>query len=730
MQEDEEPQWYLLNCVAGLEIDLLSQCRQRCQDMEGVVKFVVPTEVKTRSHGANRMVTEKKVKYIGYVFAKLRLIKETYEAIQKMDLCRSWMGTINPKRGYRKLPPAPLPLTEEEIESFDLENPDWENEDVAKTPASNANERVEIIVDTEENEKKDLEAKAAVDDVVATVYQGLKVEDMIKVTAKNKFLNEDGIVRRLKDGKVLIRFFTYGTIYEEWLDPTDVRKLTTIEILKGLDPNAEVGSLKNVDIVKAIGGPRVPITQRDLDGPQQSQGERRTERDSRYESRFDGGGDRRNSVSSFGDGPRNRRQDSNVRRFDRNLQNDDSRERDNWNRYKENERHNQGGGYVDGDMEIRGSRSRDDTRRDNRDWAEGDANSQWGRTSPGQNRREKRQPQQNPDWSSFISQPPAPNNLKKAPSKRETDDFFESLMTDLSRDIDGNQRPGVDRSRDQSSNTYGAIASGSGDSDDDFFASLMAEISSDDEGSKSTSELTTRLSGDDDDDFFASMEREIRGATKPATQSKSPRTKLDAEEQVDDTFAELEAAANENTATSFGESDDFFASLEKELASEFGETKQESGWNSQSSKRTSHIDDLGEVLSPDESDDFFSTLESELRLDLEGPTTNGEAAFVSSTFPPIEEASTTDSFFSDVGPEGASPAGSMSVATSSTSEDARATTSMVPTKSPMKSAPSSSSETGNLQEHTVPKLKEMLRERGMKVTGKKADLIERLSGGT
>jgi hypothetical protein len=80
--EDEEPLWYLVNCVAGLELDLLRQCRQRCGDMEDVVKFVVPVEHKTRSHGANRMVFETKVKYQGYVFAKLRLCAETYEAIQ------------------------------------------------------------------------------------------------------------------------------------------------------------------------------------------------------------------------------------------------------------------------------------------------------------------------------------------------------------------------------------------------------------------------------------------------------------------------------------------------------------------------------------------------------------------------------------------------------------------------------------------------------------------------
>lgn len=82
IEEDDEKYWYVLNCVAGLEIDLLRQCRATCENMEDVEKFVVPTITTTRSHGANRMVQDTKVKYQGYVFAKLRLCQETYEVIQ------------------------------------------------------------------------------------------------------------------------------------------------------------------------------------------------------------------------------------------------------------------------------------------------------------------------------------------------------------------------------------------------------------------------------------------------------------------------------------------------------------------------------------------------------------------------------------------------------------------------------------------------------------------------
>ena len=110
-------------------MDLLKQCRESCADLPDAIKFVVPTERKTRSHGANRMVTETKTKYQGYVFAKLRLCPEVYETIQNLDLCRSWMGTVN-HIGHQKLPPAPVALNELEVENFGLEEcPDADEED-------------------------------------------------------------------------------------------------------------------------------------------------------------------------------------------------------------------------------------------------------------------------------------------------------------------------------------------------------------------------------------------------------------------------------------------------------------------------------------------------------------------------------------------------------------------------------------------------------------------------
>lgn len=591
IEEDEEPMWYVLNCVAGLEMDLLRQVRQVCDEMEDAEKFVVPTISKTRSHGANRMVTDTKVKYQGYVFAKLRLCPETYEAIQGLDLCRSWMGTVNQK-GYKKLPPAPVALNELEIENFGLEDEEYEEEETSYDEENN------IIVDTEEEDK----AAAAIEEEVQTVYKGLRVEDMIKVTAKNKFFDEDGIVRRLKDGKVMIKFYTYGSMYEEWLDPGDVRKLTSAEVLKGLS------------------GPSQPITQRDIDGP--------SRRDGYGESRSEMRRNLYDSMGGGGGGQRNRKQDRVANRFSQgdSLQ-DQNRERRNWNQYKDNERRSRGGAYADGEFDMRGSS------------AQSNVDAQWGR-GPQQNKRDRKRPDKRSsgedDWSAFVSP------VSSTPSKAETDDFFDSLMTDLSKDLDNEDNSG------------GPTKSGGSD-DDDFFASLMSEIS-DDESAPSSAQT----SQSSDDDFFASLEREIDGATD-----------------------------SKPVEPSISSDDDFFASLEKEIE---GATNETPNKPRKSKTAGDDLDDFfAEIGAFDnqadvsatsgDADDFFADLEAELEAELSMPSSVA-----------VEEKPKPKKKSSPVAEE----------------------------------APSSNLNAADLQKCTVPALKDMLRDRGLKVSGKKAELIERL----
>jgi hypothetical protein len=518
------------------------------------------------------------------------------------------MGTVN-RRGHKKLPPVPLALNEVEIENFGLEELEFEEKD----------EEDEIILDSAEADDKANAKANSIEEHVQTVFKGLRVEDMIKVTAKNKFFNEDGIIRRLKDGKVLIKFYTYGTMYEEWLDPDDVRKLTDAELLNGLT------------------GASQPVTQQDLDGPQQQQGRGRDDRQGDMRSGVSGGMDR---------GPRDRRQDRVENRFRQGAaEQGRGKEQENWNWYKENERRNQGGGYSEGGTDIRGSgdRRQQSGRQSNNNFAQGDVDSQWGRTSQRENKREKRprpDSSSGDDWSSFVSPKSSP------PSQTETDDFFASLMTDLSKDLES------DKSSQRRSG--GSVeSSGGASSEDDFFASLMSEISEDEsEGSSKTKPASSN-----DDDFFASLEEDMKGSKNP--KQKSAPKPVSAGDDLDDFFSEIVAFDKPDApASANGDgADDFFAGLEAELESELSSKPQ-------ASKESSGDDDL-------------------LSGVFEGKSET-EAVVETRTAPRKSSPKTSEA------------------------------------------PPSSSGNPPDMQKCTVPVLKEMLKERGLKVSGKKAELIERL----
>lgn len=239
-EEDDEPRWYLLSCTATEEFDLLYQCQTTGKDHPDIFKFVVPTTNSTRSHGAHKMVTEQKVKYPGYVFAKVRLCPDVYEKILQLGLCRAWMGTNN-RKGKRQLPSVPQPLGEEEVGKFELE--EWGNVQGGMSQMSDKDSRSVPIVGTDGDSMA-----SKIDSKALAAFLGLQVNDAIKVTAQGRFHGEDGIIRRLKDGKIMVRFFTYGALYDDWLNPGDVRKLSKAEKLQGLT------------------GPMEPITQQTIDG--------------------------------------------------------------------------------------------------------------------------------------------------------------------------------------------------------------------------------------------------------------------------------------------------------------------------------------------------------------------------------------------------------------------------------------------------------------------------------
>jgi hypothetical protein len=560
------------------------------------------------------------------------------------------MGTVNHK-GYKKLPPSPLPLNEDEIENFGLEDiseDDPDGEDTSNDPIHDTEEQDEIDKENKENNQ----AKAL------EVFLGLKVEDMIKVTAKGKFLNEDGVIRRLKDGKILVKFWTYGTMYEEWLDPSYVRKLDDAEVLKGL------------------GGPSKPVTQEEIDGPQPE--------DRRQNGDRGRPGDR-NLVGGLG--ARNRREDRTANRYDSQRAEERVANDKNWNSHKENQRDQQGVGYSDGQREMRGSK--DGGNRNRERGAQSNVDAQWGRTSQLEKQREKKNNNAESDWSSLGS-PVAP--ASSPISKEETDDFFSSLMTDLSQGLD------KDSSSRKSRKDAGSASSGS--DEDDFFASLMSEISGDEEkGPKQEKPAATRAS--DEDDFFDSLMSDIATDEEVASRKEIPKKKAAVSPSNDDDFfssleAELgktlEAAPASSKpkqsgakAAQSGDDDDFFASLEAELGNTLTESKS---------------------ASVDEKDDFFAGLEADF------------AALESSSAKASSKVEVTGDDFFD------------SLEADIEAEKKPKKKAALPKKasaSPVPEANSASGKPGDLQKRTVPELKEMLRERGMKVGGKKSELIERLS---
>lgn len=448
------------------------------------------------------------------------------------------------------------------------------------------------------------------------------------MTAQGKFYNEDGIVRRLKEGKILVRFYTYGSMFEEWLDPADVRKLSGEEILRGLS------------------GPSQPVTQRDFDGPQDNQ---------RYRGRgANQYGDFRQSFR--GPAQRNRRQDRMADRYRTNrYSNDNERRRDekNWNWYQNQRDRRRHVTASDNEWQIRAAGG------NYREPAWGDEDAQWGRKSQRQIRREqRRQPyfqQKNlrenqqaeaaisgkNDWSAFVSPVSETSTTDSSSGDDASDDFFSSLMSDLTKDLDSDNT-----SRQRQGGAGLSSDSSSGDSlsgGDDFFASLMSELSQDDSETKSGMAAVSKKASDDDDgDFFGAW-----GGDDDGDDAKPASTKQ--------------------------EDDDFFASLGAELGSALLEDAPTAARATPASE--------GQF----DEDNFFVQLGADL-----SPTT--EIA----QNKPMEKV-------------GSGPA-----STRQRVEDAQ------------KSGSGSKFSADELGKYTVTVLKDMLRERGMKVSGRKAELVERL----
>lgn len=219
-------------------------------------------------------------------------------------------------------------------------------------------------------------------------------------------------------------------------------------------------------------------------------------------------------------------------------------------------------------------------------------------------------------------------------------------------------------------------ASGEGDSNEaDFFDSLMSELSEDLEEDRSTS---------------VHREERKRGTRHHDSAGPNPRNiqsqKVDKEE--DSFFANLmsELGGSIDEPRSSGsdsdlDDDDFFSNLEAELSQSLG--------------GDSGADESASSNNDDDDDDFFANLQREMGNALEESSDN------------LDEEALGDDFFSglidDIADE----------VEASSREDST-------------SGKSNSVEHGDITKMSVPELKDILRSKGLKVGGKKSELIERL----
>jgi len=486
---DEPPQWYIMNCVAGLEMELLQQAKFVTKDMPQTLieKLSVPTERSLRSHGKSSNIVELKSRYPGYVFVKMRLCPETYEALEQLPLCRSWMaGTVN-RQGYKKIPPAPIALSEEEVEKF-----------------QGLDDATDAIYDEFGSEYTGRGDKGI--DLIDQ-YKGYRVEEMVKITAGN-FKGEDGIIRRLKDGQVCVRLYTYGTVNDQWLGIHEIRPMTDEEAMKGLTgPKSAIGQ----DDFMAQQGLMQQETSKPFVRNTKNQSTLRSNLMQSLAGSSSGGRMRRQDRVSRGDRSRN---SDRLGRSEQDIQEED----ENWRLYNEEQRAQQQQKKGDkwGIKERSAmSGSGDDPLKS--------VDAQWGRSNTSSRVSGKRDGYAKNvqdavsgagDWDAFTS--PDNNIAHSQRTKRmnnNDDDFFNTLMAELSQPDSSSNRKSKDTKTSPTTTTLANQDDSfqSKSQEDDFFSSLLSDLSASTESLSTprTEKVPIVSTKSTEDDFFASLEADL-----------------------------------------------------------------------------------------------------------------------------------------------------------------------------------------------------------------------------
>ena len=139
------------------------------------------------------------VLYPSYIFVYMKLNEVSYTAIQTVQKVSSFVGPRKPIKGtYGMSIVVPKRLTDKEITTFEG-----------------------LVEATSVMSQKDQHAFE------------FEIGEMV-VVIDGPHKGETGAVRMVRDGQLVVRFYTYGTMIDTYLDPKVIRKMTDEEAEKGL----------------------------------------------------------------------------------------------------------------------------------------------------------------------------------------------------------------------------------------------------------------------------------------------------------------------------------------------------------------------------------------------------------------------------------------------------------------------------------------------------------------
>jgi len=484
--------------------------------------------------------------------------------------------------------------------------------------------------------------------------------------------------------------FTYGQIYDEWFDPDAIRPLSDLEVMRGLS------------------GPTVPINQDQFDVSIGKKDASELEVPMDGDGTGGGGGGSgalRSSLmqdAGIASG-RNRREDRVARgengardMFGRSAD-EIKREEENWLAYREEKRASQ---RVIGNSELNDMPEATEAQKlkamgpkKGRDTWGIVARSSWDGGEYGfeadseqEERKRKHRTEQ-----IYSDRPQGRGGRGGGRGRGGRDSSFDQRRDTRGRERNDERderrslRPRREENDWITSSSKAAATDDSSGEEDDFFNSLMSELSDD-------------LSNDDKKQERSKGDRHHDNAG-PNTRGAAvaDRSSKDASDAEDSFFlnlmSELGGALDDKPASSSQDKgdadfddDDFFSSLEAELSQSLGgdEKKEE-----------------------DDDDDFFASLQQEMGKALAEEDSSSET-----------EDDVSDDFFSSLMNDVASD-----LELDSTEDKAAAPSSSHALSESHESTPSLDS----LASMKVPELKELLRSKGLRVSGKKQELIDRLT---